>query len=84
MLILPGLCAFYEHFVKAGEVIIARKLGNAKEAKKILEDNVKAKFIYLPAIVKELEEYDKNKSDYRLYDDAVPVTIERLKALKKQ
>jgi hypothetical protein len=74
----------YEHFVKAGEVIIARKLGNTKEAKKILEDNVKAKFIYLPAIVKELEEYDKNKSDYKSYDDVVPVTIERLKALKKQ
>ena len=84
MLILPGLCAFYEHFVKAGEVIIARKLGNTKEAKKILEDNVKAKFIYLPVIVKELEEYDKNKSDYKSYDDVVPVTIARLKALKKQ
>lgn len=73
----------YEHFVRAGEVIIARKLGNAKEAKKILQDNAKAKFIYLPTIVQELEKYDKNKSRYKSYDDFVPSVIEKLKVTYK-
>ena len=74
----------YEHFVRAGEVIIARKLGNAKEAEKILKDNAKAKFIYLPTIVEELEKYDKNKSVNKSYDDFVPLVIEKLKVTYKR
>lgn len=74
----------YEHFVKAGEVIIARKLGNTKEAEKILEDNLKAKFVYLPSIVTELEKYDKNKNHYKSYDNAVSVIIKKLKTFNKQ
>lgn len=72
-----------EHFVRAGEVMIARKLGNAKEAEKILQDNIKAKFIYLPTIVEELEKYDNNKSLYKSYDDFVPSVIEKLKVINK-
>ena len=74
----------YEHFVKAGEVIIARKLGDTKQAEKILQDNVKAKFIYLPTIVEELEKYDKNKNVYKSYDDFVPLVIEKLKIAYKE
>ena len=78
------MICLYEHFVKAGEVIIARKLGNTKEAEKLLKDNVNAKFIYLPAIVQELEKYDKNKRLYKSYDDYVPAIIEKLKMINKQ
>ncbi len=78
------MMCLYEHFVKAGEVIIARKLGKTKEAEKILQDNVKAKFIYLPTIVQELEKYDKNKSLYKSYDDFVPSIIEKLNVINKQ
>lgn len=78
------MMCLYEHYVKAGEVIIARKLGNTKEAEKLLQDNVKAKFIYLPTIVQELEKYDKNKSLYKSYDDFVPSIIEKLKVINKE
>jgi hypothetical protein len=41
----------YEHFVRAGEVLIARKLGNTKDAEELqkyyIEDR---KFIYLPVL----------------------------------
>jgi hypothetical protein len=74
----------YEHFVKAGEIIITRKLGNAAKASQMLEDNVKAKFIYLPDIVQELEKYDKNKSQYKSYDDFVPAVVEKLKMIYRQ
>lgn len=69
----------YEHFVRAGEIIIARKLGNTAHADKMMEDNVKAKFIYLPAIIKQLEIYDSNKALYKSYDDFVISVIRSLK-----
>ena len=70
----------YEHFVKAGEVIIARKLGRADKAEKIMQAAVAAKFIYVPFIVKELEAYDAVGTPGRNYDEYVKKVIEDLKA----
>jgi hypothetical protein len=73
----------YEHFVRAGEVMIARKLGNTKDAeylkKHYIEDR---KFIYLPAILKELEAYTKSQT--MSYKDAVMQALEQLNKLPKQ
>lgn len=69
----------YEHFVRAGEVIIARQLGNTGEADRILSENAKQDFIYLPAIVSALEAYNRNKYLYSSYDDIVPLVVQELK-----
>lgn len=69
----------YEHFVRAGEVMIARNLGDPATADKTLNDNVKSGFIYLPEIVAELEKYDKDKGRYSSYDDFVPLVLDQLK-----
>jgi hypothetical protein len=73
----------YEHFVKAGEVIIGRKLGHTAEADKMILDAVKAKFIYVPFIVKELEIYDASTDPGKNYDDYVRKVVEDLKATNK-
>lgn len=70
----------YEHFVKAGEVIIARKLGHPDKADKMMQAAVEAKFIYVPFIVKELETYDSAGASERNYDDYVRKVMEDLKA----
>jgi hypothetical protein len=62
----------YEHFVKAGEVILAEKLGRKKDAQEMLENGRNAGFIYLPEIVQRLKEYDKNVH-ISYYDSAVEV-----------
>lgn len=41
----------YEHFVRAGEVIIARKMGDEASATSILKDNEKKGYRYLPFLV---------------------------------
>jgi Domain of unknown function (DUF4932) len=73
----------YEHFVRAGEVVIARKLGNFKDADRTLQENTRKSFIYLPIIVTELEYYAKNKNTFKSYDDFVPSVIEKLKTNTK-
>lgn len=47
-----------EHFVRAGEIIIARKMGKYSEAADGLASNIKKGFRYLPFIVEELERYN--------------------------
>jgi len=80
----PGwkIC-LYEHFVRAGEVIIARRLGDTTYANKMIEDNVKTRFIYLPAIVKQLEIYDSNRALYPSYDDFVARVVTNLKPVQQ-
>lgn len=68
----------YEHFVKAGEVIIAEKLGDTTRAQLFMQDAVKAGFIYLPFIVKELKQWDKNYSTDASFDSAVFNTLKSL------
>ena len=59
-----------EHFVRAGEILIAEKLGDAEGAKRLhSEYEQDRKFIYIPAILIELKKYDKGT--YKTYYDAV-------------
>ena len=67
-----------EHFVRAGEVMIARNLGNYKDADRLQKDYIEnRKFIYLPVIITELERYNKNAK--LSYWDAVIRAMEKLK-----
>ncbi|THU40993.1 DUF4932 domain-containing protein [Niastella caeni] len=70
----------YEHFVRAGEIIIALNLGKKEDAEKLkvyyMQDR---QFIYLPVILARLEQYKNNLNI--TYQDAVNATMEKLKAL---
>ncbi|WP_439556262.1 DUF4932 domain-containing protein [Dyadobacter sp.] len=66
-----------EHFVRAGEVVIARNLGKKADAERLMQHYVQdRKFIYLPVILRELEAYNANQE--RVYSDAVGLAMERL------
>jgi hypothetical protein len=67
----------YEHFVKAGEVIIAEKLGDTAKARSLMTDFVNTRFIYVPAIVEEMRKYDKDTS--LSYKAAVLATLKKLR-----
>ncbi|MBC7851677.1 MAG: DUF4932 domain-containing protein [Chitinophagaceae bacterium] len=69
----------YEHFVKAGEVILAEKLGKKENAENLLKESVAARFIYLPFIVEELRRYDANKITYPSYEVFIRGVLEKLK-----
>lgn len=61
-----------EHFVRAGEVIIARKGGRTAAADELLKYYVEGrKFIYLPAIISVLEDETQNGSSAAIYQQAV-------------
>jgi hypothetical protein len=57
----------YEHFVRAGEIMIARNLGYKEEANKLLKEYIDIRrFIYLPIILTELEKYNiPNNESYK-------------------
>ena len=69
-----------EHFVRAGEVLIARSLGNTADAAQMqahyIEDR---KFIYLPVIIKWLERYEADKK--MTYEEAVKKALEELSSM---
>lgn len=71
----------YESFVRAGEVLVAEKLGDTTAARTILTDNMNTGFIYVPFIVEELRKYDKDKSI--TYRDAVLSTMKKMKETYK-
>lgn len=72
-----------EHFVRAGEILIARNLGKEKEAKSLMDDYINnRKFIYLPLILEELEKYNKNREI--TYPEAVKRTMYKLSARAKK
>ncbi|MDO1501723.1 DUF4932 domain-containing protein [Winogradskyella maritima] len=49
----------YEHFVRAGEILIAEKLGNLDAAERLRLDYLeRRKFNHIPLIIKELKVYD--------------------------
>ena len=60
-----------EHFVRAGEIIIARKMGKIIESDEGLKSNLIKGFRYLPYIVKELERYNVPGSRQSQYADQV-------------
>lgn len=72
-----------EHFVRAGEVLIAQNLGKTKEAEALKADYIEnRKFIYLPIILEELEKYDNDKRIS--YQEGVNKAMKKLKRLAKQ
>jgi hypothetical protein len=67
----------YEHFTRAGEIMIAEKLGDTDGAKRLhSEYEGDRKFVYIPAILVELKKYDKGI--YKTYYDAVLGSMEEL------
>lgn len=71
------MSCLHEHFVRAGEVIIAKNSGRVKDSKALRSHYINGrKFIYLPLVIEELERYDKDKNSS--YEQAVIRAIERL------
>jgi hypothetical protein len=69
-----------EHFVRAGEVMISRKLGKLDEADHLQSHYVhERQFIYLPLILEELEQYAKKQD--KTYEEVVKVCLRKLKDL---
>src|SRR5688572_17387956 len=67
----------YEHFVRAGEIMIAEKLGDKDGAMRLqTEYEQERKFKYIPAILVELRKFDKGI--YKTYYDAVLRSMEEL------
>ncbi|MCF0041276.1 DUF4932 domain-containing protein [Dyadobacter fanqingshengii] len=67
----------YEHFVRAGEILIAQNLGNSADADALKEHYINArKFVYLPELLKDLEAY--NASRKGSYMQAVKSAMKRL------
>jgi len=70
--------SLYEHLVRAGEIIVAEKIGDSARAVSILQDNLKSGFIYLPFMVQELKKWDKNASSDN-FNNAVLQMMMKLK-----
>ncbi len=69
----------YEHFVRAGEIIIASNLGNKEGSEFLFEHHVvKNDFIYIPIILKHLNYYNDNK-DKISYLESVEKAILEMK-----
>lgn len=53
----------YEHFVRAGEIIIAQNLGHPQQATQLKANYITNRhFIYLPTILSELDNYNKQRA----------------------
>lgn len=71
----------YEHFVRAGEVVLARKLNRDKRSGELRSWYVDGrKFIYLPVIIEELEDYERGLTI--TYAEAVTRAMNELNRLK--
>ena len=71
--------ALYEHFVRAGEIFIARQLGDQNTADKLSKDYIENRhFIYLNPIVASLENWYNNEYFDKTYQEFVKETIEKL------
>jgi hypothetical protein len=71
----------YEHFVRAGEIIIAKKLDNNGRIAELRSWYVeRRKFKYLPILIQELEKYDEGKT--KSYDEAVDKAMNELSKIK--
>jgi hypothetical protein len=59
-----------EHFVRAGEIKIAKAIGNEENAQRLMQEYIQTYyFLYLPEILNALEKYDENRSIYSNIDD---------------
>ena len=71
--------ALYEHFVRAGEIFIARQLGDQNTADKLSKDYIQNRhFIYLNQIIASLENWYNNEYFTKTYEDFVIETIANL------
>jgi hypothetical protein len=62
--------SLYEHFTRAGEIMIAEKMGDTAGAKKLLNEYLQERqFRYIPTILIELRKYDNGQ--YKTYNEAV-------------
>ncbi|MRX41008.1 DUF4932 domain-containing protein [Flavobacterium sp. LC2016-23] len=69
----------YEHFVRAGEIVIAKLLGDDNKAQEIMNDNVTNRsFIYLPQIAEKLEYWYYNEFFTKTYPQKVDEIISEL------
>jgi hypothetical protein len=69
----------YEHFVRAGEVVIAKKMGYMQEAENLKNNYINnRKFIYLPLLIEELDIYSRDKK--MSYQEVVNKAMNKLKA----
>ena len=67
----------YEHFVRAGEIIIAEKLGDKDGAKRLQSEYEQdRKFKYIPTILVELKKFDKGT--HKTYYEAVLKSMDKL------
>lgn len=73
----------YEHFVRAGEVIIAANLGHQADARQLRKYYIEGrKFIYLDILLDELEKY--NRKQTASYEMAVAYAMRRLQTQADQ
>jgi hypothetical protein len=69
----------YEHFVRACEVVIAKKMGYMQEAENLKNNYINnRKFIYLPLLIEELDIYSRDKK--MSYQEVVNKAMNKLKA----
>jgi hypothetical protein len=67
----------YEHFVRAGEIMISHNRGNKADTQRLRKHyQADRQFIYLPQILKELTNY--NKSQNISYSHAVQAAMQEL------
>lgn len=67
----------YEHFVRAGEIIISEKLGDAAGAKNLLSTYIQERqFNYIPTILVELRKYDSGQN--RTYDETLLAAMKEI------
>jgi hypothetical protein len=67
----------YEHFVRAGEVVITQNMGRDTDAERLRRYYIEGrKFIYLDVVLEELGKYQSSQTG--TYDQAVRDTIARL------
>lgn len=69
----------YEHFVKAGEILITRYMGQKEKADGMMSSFVEDGFIYIPFIVTGLEQYEKIPVEQRDYYSFVNKVMEHLR-----
>jgi hypothetical protein len=67
----------YEHFVRAGEIVIAEKSGDKERTEELIKEYAQDRqFKYIPVIIPELKKFDKGK--YATYFETVQKTMDEL------
>ena len=67
----------YEHFVRAGEILISEKLGDKEGTEKLKKEyEQERQFKYIPVIIVQLRMYDKG--ELMTYIEAVEMAMQEL------